>query len=300
MSQPYVVFVVLNTNRREDTLKCLESIARSTYTNHKVIVLDNASTDGSVEAIRSTYPSAETIELGKNEGYAGNNNVGVAAALAEQADWVFVVNEDTVLAPDCLEHLVGVGVGDPRIGILGPMVYHDDEPETIQSAGGCLDHYWQSRHIGANEPDTQQFVEPRAVDWISGCAILVRRPVIEQIGMLDARFFYYWEEVDWCLRAKENGWRVVHVPRAKVWHSGVRRIYRPNASVTYYSTRNRFLLLQKHRAPLLVWIVAWLQTLRTLVSWTVRPKWRGQSDHRRAMWRGTVDFLRQRWGQAGT
>ena len=115
--------------------------------------------------------------------------------------------------------------------------------------------------------------------------------------MLDPRFFYYWEETEWCLRAGRAGWRIVHVPRARLWHKGVQRDYRPKPSVSYYGTRNRFLMLAKHRAPVAVWAMALFETSRTLASWTVRPKWRSMRGHRDAMWRGVVDFVRHRWGQ---
>ena len=113
--------------------------------------------------------------------------------------------------------------------------------------------------------------------------------------MLDERFFCYWEETDWCLRAARACWQIVHVPGAKLWHKGVQRDYRPSPAVTYYITRNRFLLLAKHGAPLRVWLGATLQVLRTLASWTLRPKWRHLHSHRDAAWRGALDFLRQRW-----
>ena len=295
--QPSVIAVILNTNRREDTLECLASLEKNTYSTHKAIVLDNASSDGSVEAIRSAYPEVEIIELTENLGYAGNNNVGIKTALGRSADWVFVLNEDTILAPDCLANLVEVGESDPQIGIVGPMVYHYDEPDIIQSAGGSLSRYWDSWHVAQNEPDQGQIDKPHRVDFISGCGIMVRRAVIDQVGMLDERFFYYKEETEWCLRARRRGWHIIHVPKAKLWHKGVQRDYRPKPYVTYYKTRNRFLMLAKHRAPLYVWVVTWLQTLRTLTSWTVKPKWRPMREHRNAMWCGMLDFLRRRWGQ---
>jgi GT2 family glycosyltransferase len=296
MSHPLIVVVILNTNRREDTLECLYSLKKSTYNNFRVIVLDNHSTDGSVEAIRSAFPTVQIIELVKNLGYAGNNNVGVQAALAQGAAWVFVLNEDTILDIDCLVQLVQAGESDPQIGIVGPMVYHHNEPTIIQSAGGLLGPHWESLHIAKNEPDLGQFQVPHNVEWISGCGILVRRAVIEQVGMLDARFFYYWEETEWCVRAGKAGWQIVHVPQAKLWHKGVQRDYHPKPSVTYYSTRNRLLLLAKHHAPLVAWLGAWMQILRTLASWTIKPKWRSMHEHRDAMWRGMMDFLNQRWG----
>jgi GT2 family glycosyltransferase len=296
MDPPLVVTVILNTNRRDDTLAVLDSISRSDYPNHKVIVLDNASTDGSVEAIQAVFPAVSIIMLERNLGYAGNNNVGIEAALKQGADWVFVLNEDTILAPDCISRLVEAGSEQDRVGIVGPMVYHNNEPNVIQSAGGQIDHSWRARHLGQNEPDRGQFSATHTVDWISGCAIMVRRAVIEQIGALDTRFFYYWEETEWCLRASERDWMILHVPQAKLWHKGVQRDYRPGPSVTYYSTRNRFLLLAKHHAPLRAWLVAWVRTLSTLISWTFKPRWRSMRDHRNAMWQGIWDFLRGHWG----
>jgi GT2 family glycosyltransferase len=297
MAHPYVICVILNTNRREDTLECLASLEGSTYRNYHRIVLDNHSTDGSVEAIRARFPSAQIIQLADNRGYAGNNNVGIEAAIAQGAEWVFVLNEDTVLAPDCLTKLVEVGESDPQIGIVGPMVYHYDEPDIIQSAGGRLGRGWESQHLAVDEPDRGQFVQPHPVDWVSGCGIMVRGAVIRQVGAIDERYFYYWEETEWCLRAGRAGWRIMHVPRAKLWHKGVQRDHRPQPSVTYYATRNQLLTLAKHHAPPIAWLLTWGQLLRTLASWTVKPKWRSKREHRRAMWRGMVDFLCQRWGQ---
>ena len=292
-----VVTIVLNTNRKQDTLECLASLAGSVGPANHVIVLDNHSRDGSVEAIRASFPQTEIIAIETDRGYAGNNNVGVRAARAFEPEWVLILNEDTILAPDCLRELVAAGEADPRIGMVGPMVFHHDEPEVIQSAGGRLGPYWESIHLGANEADRGQFPQTRPVDWISGCALLVRQTLIDEIGMLDERFYYYWEETEWCLRARKAGWRVVHVPAAKLWHKGVRRDYKPSANVTYYSTRNRFLMMSKHRAPMAVQAVVWSQTLRTLASWSIRSKWReAMREHRNAMWRGLVDFLFARWG----
>ena len=294
---PRVISVILNTNRREDTLACLASLKASTYAFAGVLVLDNASKDGSVEAIRSEYPDVEIIPLTQNLGYAGNNNVGIRAALERNADWVFVLNEDTILAPDCLTHLVAVAESDPRIGIVGPMVYHFDEPDVIQSAGGKLGPHWESLHLGQNEHEPGGWVLPHEVDWISGCAIMVRRQLIEQAGMIDERYFYYWEETEWCIRAVKSGWRIVHVPQARLWHKGIWRDYRPSPLVTYYGTRNRLLTLSKHRVPVGIRLVAWAQFLRTIASWTIRPKWVGQREHRKAMLKGMTDYLRGRWGQ---
>jgi GT2 family glycosyltransferase len=181
--------------------------------------------------------------------------------------------------------------------VLGPLVYHHDEPAVIQSAGGLMDGRWKAWHSGQNEDDTGQFAAPQDVQWISGCAILVRREVIEQVGALDERFFYYWEETEWCVRAARAGWRVVLVPAARIWHKGVTRQYRPGPSVAYYNTRNHLLLMSKHQASASAWLRQWAGIARTLVSYTVKPRWRERRESRDAIWWGATDFLRGRWGQ---
>lgn len=293
----HVFTVILNTNRRDDTLACLEALQANTYQPHTIMVLDNASTDGSVEAIATRFPQVQLIRLQENKGYAGNNNVGIAAALEQGADWVYVLNEDTIQAPDCLSELVAIGTSDPQIGIVGPMVYHADEPAVIQSAGGWMDTYWQAGHTAQNEHDKGQFTEPRAVAWISGCAIMVRREVIEQCGMLDERFFYYWEETEWCVRAGLAGWRILHVPQAHLWHKGVQRNYIPSHNVAYYNTRNYLMFLNKHKAPTYVHLQAWYRILRRFMVMHVAEDRKHNGDARRAMWQGMRDFWRGRGGQ---
>jgi GT2 family glycosyltransferase len=294
---PLVYIVILNSNRREDTLACLASLAKSKYQNLRIILLDNHSTDGSVESIQANFPNVQIIRLTENLGYAGNNNVGIQEAIQHEAAWVLVLNEDTILDPDCVTELVKVGESNQQIGIVGPMVYHHDEPDVIQSAGGVLGKYWLSQHLGKNEPDRGQFKTPHRVEWISGCAMLVRRAAIEQAGMLDPKFFIYWEETEWCIRVSRSGWKIFHVPLAKLWHKGVQRDYQPKPSFTYYGTRNHLLTLSKHNAPLGVRLFNWFQIFRTLISWSIRPKWKHKREHRNAMWKGIIDFLHHRWGQ---
>lgn len=293
---PRVCILILNTNRRDDTLECLASLAEAIDARDRVCVLDNASTDGSVEAIRLGFPWVEVLPLSQNLGYAGNNNVGIAHALEQGAEWVFVLNEDTVLAADCLREMLATAESDPRIGIVGPLVLHHDEPEVIQSAGGAIDAHLRPYHRDANEPLAVGPIAPRAVDWISGCAICVRAEVIRAVGMLDERFFYYWEETEWCLRAGEAGWQIMLAPNARLWHKGVQRNYNPGPSVAYYNTRNRLLTLDKHHAPLRAWLVAYAEILRTLASYSVRPRWRARRASRDAIWAGLVDYHRGHFG----
>ena len=295
-----VVVVILSFNRCADIVACLESLLKSTYRPISVIVVDAGSTDGSVEAIRTRFRNVSLFELGKNLGYAGNGNIGLQLALEQSADWVLILNDDTTLAPDCIECLVRAGDSNPRAGMLGPLIYYGDEINIIQTAGGKLDKFWIARHLGQNESDQGQFSKPQTVDWLSGCALMVRRSVIEQVGNFDERLFMYWEEVDWCLSAREHGFELLLAPQAKVWHKGVQRNSQPQPAVTYYSVRNHFLVLEKHRAPFGVRWYTWAQTLRTFASWSLRPKWRHMREHRDALGQAVSDYVFGRWGMRVT
>ncbi len=296
MSDPLLFIIVLSNKRKDDTFACISSLLKSDYSNLKIILLDYELPGNTAQIIHQRHPQVQIIPLTENLGYAGNNNIGIRAAMEQGAEWLLILNDDTILDPSCLSSLVQVGESDSEIGIVGPMVYHFEEPDVIQSAGGSFDRYWYGFHLGMNETDQGQFPEPREVEWISGCAILVRRELIENVGALDADYFLYWEELEWCIRAAQAGWRIFHVPHAKLWHKGVNRNYQPRPYVTYYMTRNYLRTLAKHKAPFWIQGIAIINILRTLVSWSVKPRWSGKQDHRNAMWKGILDYVQHRSG----
>lgn len=293
---PLVVTVIIYSGRQKDIIECLESLHHNSYSNHKIIVLDYILSDGLATVVRGIYPDVIFVELRENLGYAGNNNVGIKLAIEHNPEWIFILNDDVILDTSCISLLVDIGERDPDIGMVGPLVLHFDEPNIIQSAGGILDKYWKNIHLDSNQLYQEQFSEVRQVDWISGCAILVRRAVIEQVGMLDPEYFLYWEETEWCLRANLAGWKIINMPNARLWHKGVQRDYQPKPYVTYYMTRNHLFTLSKHKAPLRAWSFTLAQILRSLVSWTIKPQWHHKREHRNAMWRGLVDFMNHRYG----
>jgi hypothetical protein len=293
---PKIAAIILNTNRKFDTLECLASLEANHYPDLRVIVLDNSSTDGSNEAIKATFPHVEIIPILVNKGYAGNNNIGLKAALDQDPDWIFVLNEDIIFAENALRQLMDTAADLPEAGIIGPLVMHNSEPEIIQSAGGVLDKSWDSIHRAQNEVDRGQINRAGEVDWIHGCAIGVKREAILEAGLLDERFFYYWEETEWCLRIRSHGWKAYIIPQARIWHKGVQQNYQPSPNVTYYATRNRLLLLKLHHPPLVAWLLTCFFFIRTLIAWSVKDKWRDKRANRDAMWRGILDFFNQRWG----
>jgi GT2 family glycosyltransferase len=297
---PRVTVIVLNWNGLNDTLGCLESLDRLDYTGCEVVVVDNGSADESVPVIRQRFPAVTTIENGENLGYAGGNNVGLRYAMTQGVDYALLLNNDTVVDPAFLRVLVDAAEAEPAIGMAGPTIYYHERPDVTWSAGGAID--WRqgsTRMVGLNEPDAGQFGQsPREVDFITGCALLVKRSVMEEVGLLDERFFAYYEEAEWCVRATRAGFRIVHVPLACIWHKISPSAQADSPLVHYYMTRNRLLFLKATRAGLRAWLhTLFAEYLRTLMSWSLRPKWRGRRQQKQAMVRAIGDAWRGRWGR---
>ncbi len=297
---PSVGIIVLTWNGREDTLGCLESLSQLDYPNLEIVVVDNGSTDGTVSAVQERFPMVTVLENVENLGYTGGNNVGLQYVLAQGADYVLLLNNDTKVDPDFLHRLVDATEADSRIGMAGPTIYYHEQPEVIWSAGGAIDWRRGSTYmVGLNERDEGQFgTEPRPVDFVTGCCILVRREVLEQVGLLDERFFAYYEETEWCIRAVRAGYNVVHVPLAQVWHKITPSDRADSPLVHYYMTRNRLLLLKIAGAGWKTWLYTlFAEYARTLISWSVRPKWRNKQAQRHAMLQAIGDTWRGRWGK---
>lgn len=301
MSLPRVFIIVVNWNRREDTLACLASLKRLNYQTDKIIVVvvDNGSTDSSVTAIRIAYPQVVLVEAGTNLGFVGGNNLGLEYAHKMGADYALLLNNDTEVAPDFLQQLIEATEADPNVGATGPMIYYFDTPKVIWSAGGEVD--WQRGHtrmVGIDEIDNGQLNgTPRPVDFITGCAFLIKMPVYEQVGGLDPRFFAYYEDNEWCIRITRAGYRILFVPQAKVWHKITPISRESSPLVHYYMTRNRLLFLKCTGAGWLPWFNTFFEYTRTLLSWTIKPRWQHKAPQRRAMTRAIHDFLLGRLGE---
>lgn len=247
---PLAAIIVLTWNQRQLTLDCLASLAQLTYPAERLllIVVDNGSADGTAQAIREHYPDVVVLENGDNLGFAEGNNVGIRYAMEHSADYVMLLNNDTVVDPDMLSGLIAVGEATPSVGIVTPKIYYYDEPERIWCAGASIDwHTGGSRRLQAEQIDAKQETEPYIVDFASGCAICLKRAVIEKIGVLDVRFFIYYEETDWCVRANKAGWPTLYVPTAYLWHKVSAAMGTTSPATDYYMNRNVLLFLAKHQ-----------------------------------------------------
>ncbi len=254
MTYPRVAIVIVNWNGLEDTEECLESLKKITYPNYDVIVVDNGSKGNDAQVLEKKFSEyIHVIRNDKNDGYAAGANIGARQALASFApDYICFLNNDTTVDPLFLTETVTVAETDADIGITGPKIYFYNEPNRLQAVWGKVNMlkgeaiYTPSMEPGKIEIDSGQYDLIKTVDWVTGCCTLVKRSVIDTIGFFDERYFCYWEDVDYCFRARESGFKIVCVPTAKVWHKLGQSSKRVSWLIEYYFNRNRFLFMKKH------------------------------------------------------
>lgn len=297
---PRVGIVILNRNGLEDTLACLESLAQADYPAPDIVIVDNGSTDDSPTIIRRRYPNTTVLEMHRNLGFTGGNNTGLRYLLERGVEWALLLNNDTEVAPDMLRMLVHAAGAEESIGIAGPTIYFYDAPDTIWSAGGRFDRRTGETHmlgLGRRDGGQSDTDRPRDVDFVTGCALLIKRDVLEQVGLLDDRFYLYYEEAEWCARVRRAGYRIIHVPEARMWHKIPLDGRTSSPMVHYYMTRNRFLFLRLTGARPGAWLRTLFGNVRTLASWTIKPRWRTRWAHRDAMLQAIGDAIFGRWGE---
>lgn len=235
-----IAAVVCHFRRPGAAIRLLGALASQTRAPARVVVVDNASGDGSPERLREAAPWAEVLEAPANRGYAAAVNLGVGVALDGGTEAVALFTHEVHPAPDALEVLAGRLQAAPRVGVVGPLLVWGSDPGRVWSAGGSIDpHTFRPGHVNTPaESGAWRGCGPRAVDWLDGAFLLVRRDVFGAVGGMDERYFLYYEEVDFCLRVRAAGWRIECVPAAVASQEGA-------GMPVYLACRNRLLLLRR-------------------------------------------------------
>lgn len=217
--QPRVTIIVLSWNQQAVTLECLASLSRITYPQHHLLLVDNASTDGTVEAVRRVYPAVEVLALPENQLFSGGNNAGIRHALDRGAEMVLLLNNDTEVEAGFLEPMVARVRSTPHCGMVAPKIYYHSDPQRLWYAGGEVS-FWSGtlRHVGLREIDSGQHDAGGETGYATGCCVLVPREVIQRCGMLDEAFRMYTEDADWSWRIRAAGYAIQYEPLAHVWH----------------------------------------------------------------------------------
>jgi len=270
--EPNVVTIVLNWNGWLDTVECLESLLQIPYRNHRIVVCDNGSRDGSLEHLRAwagasavpcaSFDSIDTafadalaelpvltfIQTGGNLGYGGGNNAGIRFALERlAAQYVWILNNDTVVDRDALEAMLRFAQARPDVAIVGSRLIQYFNPELIQALGGGYFQPALGRDMQLGRGRSAHRLADRAVDLdhVVGASMLVRAAAIERVGLIDESYFLYREETDWCIRMRRDGWRLAYCPESVVLHKEGRSTGFKSLLHDYYSVRNMLHLIAR-------------------------------------------------------
>lgn len=291
---PNVGIVISNYNGWQDTVRCLESLQKQTCRDFEIILLDDASTNDSVQRLQQ-HLTDNTVFLPQQEntGFAAVNNVGMRRALADGCQWVLLLNNDTVAAPDFVETLLRE---TPAGAVSCPKMLFLDPPDEIWFAGGELDRATgKVKHLGGHEKDGPAYAEKKQVSFITFCCVLLPRQVIERVGFLDETLFMYCEDVDYCIRLADAGVPMWFLPDARIWHKAGGSA--GGMLSVYYITRNTLYLTCKGKSP--AYIRA--RTLPVLLTGAARyalTKLLGRKKGRSyGAFRGALDFWRGRMGR---
>lgn len=307
MTEPRVAILLLNWNGLRDTMECLASVSELDYPNYFVVLCDNGSTDGSVEAIRSwggdrlveldrksaeggaARPETASVVLihnGGNLGFAAGNNVGLRYLVAQpDVQYVWLLNNDVIVDRRSLTELVRCAGSEPGIGGVGTTIFEYSEPTVVQAAGGGV---FSRRHFNPDlitRPRPEKDGRAPRLDFISGASLLVPTDALRQVGFIDEEFFIYCEDVDFSVRLRALGATLVHAKSAHIWHKGGSSMGHRSLRHDYYTVRNTLAVVRKHYPEMVPMAIGYL------VYRAVLPKLvRRQGARLRAVWRGFRDF----------
>ena len=289
---PRVAIIILNWNGKEDTLECLASVRQILYSNFEIVVVDNGSDDGSPEAIAKLYPQVTLIQTGENLGYAGGNNVGLRHALANGAQYILLLNNDTIIDKNILIAFVEGSASLADSGVLSAKIYYHSEPRKLWYAGVYLKKPLYFVHVGRDQIDDETaYSSIIETEYACGCALFAHTSIVRKVGLLDERFFLTYEEVDWCYRARNYGYKSFVVPNAKVWHKVSASFGGEKSPLAlYFFKRNTLLFARKH-LPLAQRLAVYGDALGEIAEdfWIRRPRFaysrkQGQSPAQACWW----------------
>ena len=246
--RPRILTILVNWNGKKDTLECLASLEKVSYPRRTTIVVDNGSTDDSVLCIRSAFPNVPIFETKKNLGFAAGNNIGIAWGLTKPYEWILLLNNDTIVAPDFLDAFLIAAKERPKAKILGAKIYRYHDPDRIDHLGGFWDaskgEFFSHAHGQIDIATSLEEMQP--VDYVCGACVFMHRLVPQTIGLLEPRFFLLWEETDYCCRARRAGFEVWTAPQAKIWHKVSVSFSGGKPHMHYFWWRSRLLWMERN------------------------------------------------------
>jgi GT2 family glycosyltransferase len=245
-NRPAVGVVIVNHNLKDSLRETLQSFRKVNYPGLQVVVSDNASTDGSREMVRQEFSEVHLLPHDPEKGYAKAAALGMEF-LADNTKYIFSTSNDVIVEPEMIDVLVDYAEREPKAGVLGCKIYYFGK-DLLWSAGGRFSPiFGRVRHFGWNRPDAPRYNHIRECDFVTGCGILVRSDVVKKVNYLNPELIFYCEDADLCYRVREQGYKIVYIPSARMWHKTSTTLAKNRERQLHYSTRNSLYLIQWHR-----------------------------------------------------
>ena len=246
---PLVSIIIVNWNGTNDTIECVESLRNINYPSYNIVIVDNGSLPDEVTALHENLDkdSYTIIEVKKNLGFANANNIGIMVAIRNGAKFILLLNNDTVVDKNFLMELILAAGKDPRKGILGPKMYFYHDKSRLWYAGGKLNMYLGHKTEGLSKLDVGKFDSIRQTDYVAGACMLIRKEVFNAAGFLPREYFLAWEDIDFCVAARRNGYQCLVVPKSIIWHKASASFKRQNLNYrqVFFGFRNRVIMRYK-------------------------------------------------------
>lgn len=269
-----VSIVIVNYNGLEHNEECINSIINSSYENIEIIIVDNQSTDGSVEMIEKLFAGRViVIKNEENSGFAGGTNIGISYAMNHECDYVLLLNNDTIIDKYMISCMVESSKKNDGC-VISPKIYYYEPNNTIWSAGGEIK--WNRGYTiqyGMNEIDNGQYDEGKKVTFATGCCMLIPRRIIQDIGLIAEDYFLYFEDTDYCVKIQDRGYCIYYEPKACMFHKvsattgGIE-----SETFIYYFSRNRLYFNKKYNKNKFYNIYIYLSWVKMCLNWIVSGK----------------------------
>jgi GT2 family glycosyltransferase len=300
MKVPRIAIIIINWNTYQLTFNCLKSLEASNYKNKTIFFVDNGSNDGSGDKIALEFPEINYIKNEKNEGFTGANNKALNVILKQSFDYVLLLNNDTEVEPDFLSLLAASMDSDKNLAATQPLILDFPNKNTIWNAGGSFNIFFglsTTRYKGLIYKPKLKI--EKFTEWISGCCILVKITVIKEVGLLDNRFFAYFEDVDWSIRMTNQGYKLGVVPKSIIYHHTSGSTKKNNTSnegnlspyAHYLNVRNHIYLIKKHTS-FFNNIGSWIYQILKITSYSIYFILRGRFGKFKMVWRGVLDGIK--------
>jgi len=295
-----VAILIVNWNKKRDVLNLLGSLRRYDYDQCKILVVDNASTDGSVEAIREGYPEVTIVQNKENLGGTGGFNTGLRYILQGdmgEFDYIWLLDNDTQIEPSTLGELLKVAESDDRIGLVGSKIMNADRPDFIVELGGYMD--WRKgvhRPFLKNTRDNEGLKDYYYVDYVATCSAMARVEALKKVGLMDDRYFISWDDIDWGVTFKRHGYQVVAVNRSIAYHPAYSEKEGWSPLSTYSKFRNLLLIFSKH-AKKLNRVLSLFRNMRRPIKKAYFFWITGNPGIAKVYSLSIIDFIRNKWGR---